>query len=168
MVNYLHNLYDYIIKHTYHTTEKYGKVLIVKFHLKLYNMIRINFVKNYRRVFTLEKRQSKRLDVHIELKISDLFHQDNVQIKDIDAPIVVTNISKKGIGLETTATLPIGYYFNATINLGNSDSSLYTVLQIIRKEEHDNINYYGCEFVGLAPILDFIFEDYKPDWESEE
>ncbi len=116
----------------------------------------------------MEKRQSKRLDVHIELKISDLFHQDNVLIENIDAPIVVTNISKKGIGIETTANLPTGYYFNATINLGNNESSLYTVLQIVRKVEHDDVNYYGCEFIGLAPILDFIFEDYKPDWEADE
>ncbi len=114
----------------------------------------------------MEKRQSKRLDVHIELKISNLFHQNNVLIDNIDAPIIVTNISKKGIGFESDAVLPTGYYFNAQINLGNSDSSLYTVVQIVRSEKKGDTMYYGCQFIGLAPILDFIFEDYKPNWDE--
>ncbi len=114
----------------------------------------------------MEKRKSKRLDVHIELKISNLFQQNNVLIDNIDAPIIVTNISKMGIGFESDAVLPTGYYFNAQINLGNSESSLYTVVQIIRCEKKDDTFYYGCQFIGLAPILDFIFEDYKPNWEE--
>lgn len=115
----------------------------------------------------MEKRNSKRLDVNIELNISNLFNQNNVLIDNIDAPITVTNISKSGIGFESSAILPTGYYFNAKINLGNSDSSLYTVVQIIRSEAREDAMYYGASFVGLAPILDFIFEDFKPNWEEE-
>ena len=55
-----------------------------------------------------EKRRSKRLDVNMSLKISNLFRQDNVLIENIDAPIMVTNISKLGIGFETDAVLPVG------------------------------------------------------------
>ncbi len=116
----------------------------------------------------MEKRKSKRLNVNIELKISNLFNQNNVLIDNVDAPITVTNISKTGIGFESNAVLPTGYYFNAKINLGDSDSSLYTVVQIVRSEKREDSMYYGCAFIGLAPVLDFIFEDYKPNWESDD
>lgn len=113
-----------------------------------------------------EKRKSKRLNVDLALKISNIFRQDNVLIENIDAPIRVKNISKCGIGFETEATLPIGYYFNAKINLGNKESSLYTVVQIIRAEALEHGMYYGCEFIGLAPILDIVFEDFQPGWDE--
>lgn len=113
-----------------------------------------------------EKRKSKRLNVEMNLKISNIFRQDNVKIENIDAPIKVTNMSKCGIGFETDAILPVGYYFNSKITLGNKDSSLYTVVQIVRMEEHEDCLYYGCEFVGLAPILDYVFEDFNPGWDD--
>lgn len=113
-----------------------------------------------------EKRKSKRLDVDMSLNISDIFKQDNVKIENIDAPIRVTNLSKSGIGFESEATLPVGYYFNAKINLGNSDSTLYTVVRIIRAEGTPYGMYYGCEFIGLAPILDLIFDDYNTEWDN--
>lgn len=113
-----------------------------------------------------EKRRSKRLDVNLSLKISNLFRQDNVLIENIDAPIMVTNISKLGIGFETDAVLPVGYYFNAKITLGSEDSVLYTVVQIVHTENHHNTMYYGCEFIGLAPVLDFVFENFNPGWDD--
>ncbi|MBQ6814953.1 MAG: PilZ domain-containing protein [Lachnospiraceae bacterium] len=114
-----------------------------------------------------EKRKSKRINVDMALKISNIFRQDNVMIENIDAPIRVTNISKRGIGFETEAVLPVGYYFNAKITLGNKDSSLYTVVQIVRTETtEDSSNYYGCEFIGLSPILNFVFEDFNPGWDE--
>ncbi len=109
----------------------------------------------------VDKRRSKRLDVDMKLNISNLFKQDNVLIGNIDAPIHVVNISKNGIGFQSEAILPVGYYFNAKIDLGNSDSSLYTVVQIMRTEKRDDTFYYGCEFIGLAPVLDFIFDDFE-------
>lgn len=109
----------------------------------------------------VDKRRSKRLDVDMTLNISNLFKQDNVLIGNIDAPIHVVNISRNGIGFESEALLPVGYYFNAKINLGNKESSLYTVVQIVRTEQLEKIMYYGCEFIGLAPVLDFIFDDFE-------
>ena len=114
----------------------------------------------------MEKRKSKRLPVDMSLKISNIFRQNNELITKIDAPINVTNISKRGIGFETQASLPIGYYFNAKINLGNNLSSLYTVVQIVRVEAKDDTMYYGSQFIGLSPILDIIFEDYNPGWDE--
>lgn len=108
-----------------------------------------------------EKRRSERQDIDLTLNISNLFKQDNIYIKDIDSPIRVQNISKHGIGFTSKALLPIGYYFNAKIKLNNNDDSmLYTVVKIIRSTtDDDGLIYYGCEFIGLAPILDFIFDD---------
>ncbi len=109
----------------------------------------------------LEKRRAKRLPIDMSLNISNLFKQDNSFINGIDAPIHVTNISKGGIGFESKANLPIGYYFNAKINLGNPEASLYAVVRIIRIEKLEDENFYGCEFIGLAPVLDFIFDEFE-------
>ena len=114
-----------------------------------------------------DKRRSKRLNVDMSLNISNLFKQDNVLIGNIDSPIHVVNISRNGIGFESEAVLPVGYYFNAKIDLGNKESSLFTVVQIIRTEMRDQGMYYGCEFIGLAPVLNFIFEDFENDYEEE-
>ena len=113
-----------------------------------------------------EKRKSKRINVDMTLKISDLFRQDNVKIDKLEAPIKVTNISKGGIGFESDAQLPVGYYFNTKITLGNEQSVLYTVVQIIRAEPQEDTMYYGCQFIGLAPILDIIFENFNPGWDD--
>lgn len=111
----------------------------------------------------MEKRRTKRLDIDLKLVISDLFKQDNVIISNIEAPITVTDISKGGIGFDSTASLPIGYYFNASIKLGNDDSLLYTVIRIIRSSlSFDGTStHYGAEFIGRADILDYIFDDYE-------
>ena len=110
----------------------------------------------------LEKRRTKRMEISLELSISSLFRQDNDAIV-IDSPIMVTDISKGGIGFSSGDFLPIGYYFNATIQLGSQDSKLYSVVRIIRSSVMDAdkpLYHYGCEFVGMAPILDFIFDEY--------
>lgn len=111
----------------------------------------------------IEKRRAKRMDVDISLNISNLFKQDNVLISNIDSPIHVVNVSRYGIGFETKAILPDDYYFNAKINLGDKDSSLFTVVKILRSRllDEEGNYYYGCEFVGLAPVLDFIFEEFE-------
>lgn len=108
-----------------------------------------------------EKRKFKRLPVDMKLEISNLFKQDNVVIKNIDAPIRVTNISKSGIGFESQAILPVGYYFNSKITLGGNLNNLYTVVQIVRVEKREDSIFYGCEFIGMAPVLNFIFDDFE-------
>ena len=109
-----------------------------------------------------EKRRTNRMQVELSLKISSLFMQDNIKVENIDAPINVINISKGGIGFITESVLPLNYYFNATINLGDEDASLYCVVKIIRtKELADGMHLYGCEMIGLAPVLSFIFDNYE-------
>lgn len=107
------------------------------------------------------KRRAKRVKVTLDLTVSSLFDQDNDKI-NIDSPIMVKDISKFGLGFISKSILPINYYFNAALKLGSDESMLYCVVKIIRCEALEDDEYsYGCEFVGLAPVLDYIFEDLE-------
>lgn len=108
-----------------------------------------------------ERRRTKRMPISLSLEISNLYNQDNVKVGDLDAPIEVTNISQSGLGFITKSILPLGYYFNANINLGNEDT-LRSVVKIIRSQPSDNGTVsYGCEFVGMADVLSYVFEEYE-------
>ena len=111
----------------------------------------------------LEKRRNPRMDISMELHISSLFKQDNDSI-EINSPITIIDISKGGIGFTTNDFLPIGYYFNAVIQMGHQESKLYCVVRIVRSqtvEGEDNLYLYGCEFVGLPEILHPAFKKYE-------
>lgn len=117
----------------------------------------------------LEKRRSVRMATELELSVSSLFKQDNDSI-EINSPIIVTDVSKSGIGFTSKNFFPVGYYFNACLKLGDQDSKLYSVVKIIRSQtdtDKPELCHYGCEFVGMAPVLDFIFEDYAKSLEED-
>ena len=116
-----------------------------------------------------DKRRYKRLPVSMTLEISSLFKQDHEQIEGLDAPIKVTDISKGGIGFISPSELPVGYYFNACIQLGDEDAKLFSVVKIVRKVNVDKEDgfLYGCELIGLAPVLSYIFEDYEKKLRDE-
>lgn len=110
-----------------------------------------------------EKRRDKRMPIKLSLEINDLYKQDYIHVININAPIEVVNISKSGIGFSSESKLPLGFYFNASINLGEKET-LHSVVKIIRTQPMDDkLTMYGCEFIGMAEILSFIFEayDYK-------
>ena len=108
-----------------------------------------------------EKRRYKRLPIQLNLEVSQLFKQDNDIIPDLNAEIHVFDINQAGIGFTTTAYLPEGYYFNATIVLESSEQKILTVVKILNVTElDDGIYRYGCEFVGLAGIFNYVFDDY--------
>lgn len=115
-----------------------------------------------------EKRRHKRMPAELYLDISSLFKQDNVKVDNVHAPIEVIDVSKSGIGFKSKSILPVGYYFNARLVLGTRvDSSLNCVVQIIRNQLCDDGTYkYGCEFVGHAGILDYIFDEYEQELEK--
>lgn len=112
---------------------------------------------------SIEKRRHKRFRADLKLNVSSLFNQNNVQIKNIDSPILVTNVSKSGIGFESKSILPIDFYFNASLKLGAEENVLFCVVKIIRCQpiEGTDVYAYGCEFVGMAPVLNYIFEDFE-------
>ena len=103
-----------------------------------------------------EKRRDKRLPVcSMKLEISSLFKQDNQIIKNIDAPISVHDISKGGIGFITKSDLPLNFYFNACIQLGDADAKLYCVVKI------GNVVLDGVYSWSELTVLKDHFEDLK-------
>lgn len=109
-----------------------------------------------------EKRRYKRLPIALQLEVSEVFKQDNEIIRDLNAEINVFDISKAGIGFTTTTYIPEDYYFNAIIVLGDSEQKIMTVVKILHRHNlPDNVYRYGCEFIGLAGIFDYVFEDYE-------
>jgi hypothetical protein len=117
-----------------------------------------------------EKRRDKRLPVFsMKLEISSLFKQDNEMIKNLDAPIEVENVSRGGIGFISKTDIPLGYYFNACIQMGHEDAKLYCVVKIIRREiRQDDTIFYGCEMVGLAPVFVNLFDEYENELEEKD
>lgn len=116
-----------------------------------------------------ERRRAKRMPITLSLEILNLYKQDNVQVSNIHAPIELVNISQEGIGFISESILPLGYYFCANIKLGDSEDTLHYVVKIIRRQAIDEKkNMYGCEFVGMAKILSYIFEEYDNKISAEE
>ena len=72
----------------------------------------------------IEKRRFKRMKADLTLNVSSLFNQDNMEIKNLDSPIKVINISEGGIAFESKSMLPINFYFNAALNLDNTVKSI--------------------------------------------
>ncbi|MBP1754232.1 MAG: PilZ protein [Firmicutes bacterium] len=100
-----------------------------------------------------DRRKYKRLPIELHLEVDEVFKQDHIVIKDLNASVSVTDISRSGIGFISEGSLPLGYYFRGRINLGDGDF-FYVVLQIVRAHISENsYKIYGAEFVGLAPFL---------------
>lgn len=88
----------------------------------------------------IEMRREKRWPIELQLEISSLFKQDNVKVENINAPIEVFDVSKAGIGFRTKSVLPIGYYFNARLVLGDQ-GTLNCVVRIIRQQQDGDRAY---------------------------
>jgi len=109
-----------------------------------------------------ERRKSKRLPVDIRLFIEFLYKQDHIKLDNINEDIVVTNISKTGIGFVCNHDLPLGFYFNAKIVI-DDEKFFYSVVKIVRKEDWPEGPYIGCEFVGLADVLSGCIDEYEKE-----
>jgi hypothetical protein len=108
-----------------------------------------------------ERRKHKRLPIELHLEVNSVFKQNHVIINNLEAEIEVFDISKTGLGFYSQADLPLEYYFNGKIKLGES-SYFYAVVQIVRKfQKEEGKNSYGAEFVGLAPFLASKIDEYE-------
>lgn len=114
----------------------------------------------------LDKRRARRLPIKLDLTISDLFRQDNVKANIEEADIEVFDVSTRGIGFKSTSILPLNFYFNAKIVLGEPDNLVYTVVKIVRIQKEEDGFIYGCEFVGLPDILHPAFKKYEEEIDS--
>lgn len=116
----------------------------------------------------VENRRGNRIPVGMHLEISSVFKQNNVHVSNINAPIEVTDISKYGIGFVSRSVLPIGFYFDSRLKFEDGRDSINCVVRIVRrKQQDDGLTAYGCEFVGMSPVFDYIFDDTERDYISE-
>lgn len=112
----------------------------------------------------VEQRKYVRVPVKLDLEVSEIFKQDNVRVSNLNAPIEVIDISRNGLGFITKSILPIGFYFNARLEFSDETKAINCVVRIIRqKEDADGTNHYGCEFVGMPTVFDYIFEELEED-----
>lgn len=111
-----------------------------------------------------EQRKAKRVKFTMHLEVSSLFKQDNVKVENLNAPIEIQNISKSGIGFLSDSVLPIGYYFNACLRFEKMNEELKCVIRIVRHSKTpEGRSFYGCEFVGMASVFDYIFDDVEKE-----
>ena len=105
-----------------------------------------------------EKRRYKRHAIDIYLSIEELYQP--MQKMKIDKSLIrVCNVSKGGVGFTTKTLLPLGYYVKINLRVGDNQIRLCTVAKILHSQlMPDDKYYYGCEFVGLAPIYENIIE----------
>lgn len=107
-----------------------------------------------------ERRRNRRLPIHLELEINQLYKQDHVIIGGLEEEIEVINISRTGIGFLSNGEFPLDYYFNAKIEF-DKKQFFYCVVKLIRKEALEGSTLYGCEFVGLAEFLSKKVDEYE-------
>lgn len=112
----------------------------------------------------IEMRREKRWPAKLQLEVTRLFKQDDVKVENINAPIEVLDVSKAGIGFKTVSVLPVGYYFNARLELGAG--AMNCVVRIIRQQKRGEEYFYGCEIVGTASIMDYVINEYAAVLES--
>ncbi len=112
----------------------------------------------------VDMRREKRWPIELTLEITSLFKQDNVRVENINAPITVIDVSKAGIGFRTKSVLPVDYYFNARLVLGES-GAMNCVVRILRQQKSGDEYVYGCEIVGAAAIMDYVINDYAASLE---
>lgn len=109
----------------------------------------------------IEKRRSQRLPVNIKLTISDLYNQNRHGIHNLSSPIEVINISKHGIGFISECILPIGFYFNAKLDMDDSEHPFFTIVKIIHNSPISKSEYrYGAEFTNLTPEHELLIENF--------
>lgn len=116
----------------------------------------------------VENRRSKRIPVVMHLEISSVFKQNNVHVSNINAPIEVIDISKYGIGFVSKSVLPIGFYFDSRLQFEDENDCINCVVRIVRrKKREDGLTVYGCEFVGMPSIFDYVFDDVEKEYTSK-
>jgi hypothetical protein len=114
-----------------------------------------------------EQRRNIRVPVKMNLEVSDIFKQDNVKVSNINAPIEIVDISRDGVGFVTKSVLPIGFYFNSRLEFHNKQNAINCVIQIIRqRKSEDGLFHYGCIFVGMPSVFDYIFEEMEAEYKK--
>lgn len=109
-----------------------------------------------------ERRRNHRVSYNAVINIDQVYNQDQVIKETQSFPVEIVDISKGGVGFIAQTELPMNYYFNAKLDLGNG-KQFYSVLKIIRKRQEDDQFIYGCEFTGLADVLSLYIDQFEKE-----
>lgn len=109
-----------------------------------------------------ERRRSHRLTYNAVINIDQVYNQEQIIKGTREFPVEILDISKGGIGFIAKEELPLNFYFNAKIDLGNG-KQFYSVLKIMRVEDVEDGYNYGCEFTGLADILSIYIDEFEQE-----
>lgn len=95
-----------------------------------------------------EKRRTKRMNLDSSILLKRVDIDANFRPIEID----IINMSKVGIGFETTKVLELGCIYEGELVIWTKEK-MHTFLEIVRIEQKDDIFEYGAYFIGM-PDLD--------------
>ena len=79
----------------------------------------------------IEKRRYNRHKANLTLNVSKLFKQDYINIRNLDSPINITDISKGGIGFRSKSILPLDFYFDDDVIFDYKDGDVEFEVKVI-------------------------------------
>lgn len=94
-----------------------------------------------------EKRRDKRLDLTVSIQLERLDKDDITTVKYVN--VDVKDLSRSGIGFQTTQKLEIGTYYDTQIQIWTKEV-VNAVIEIVRREEVEDGYRYGCIFIGMT------------------
>lgn len=112
-----------------------------------------------------DRRRKKRVPLSSQLNVESLFKSGEQTSIKSNFDIVITDISKGGMGFITEEVLPVDYYFNAKVVI-DAEKMFYCVLKVVRVDKEETGYRYGSEFVGLAEILGHNIDEYIEECED--
>lgn len=112
----------------------------------------------------IDNEKQNREPVSIRLSISDLFRQDQNGIHDLDAPVILEDISRKGLSFLSECIFPAGYFFNAALEITQSSTeTVFTKVKIVHVEIVDCSHYrYSCIFTDLPAYAAALIDQFTP------
>ena len=95
-----------------------------------------------------ERRKHKRLDLDVSVQLERLDQDDITTLKFIH--VVVTDISRSGIGFVSDQNLKVGTYYDTKIQIWTKEV-VDAVIEIVRREDQSEQGYhYGAVFIGMT------------------
>ena len=95
-----------------------------------------------------ERRKHKRLDLDVSVQLERLDQDDITTLKFIH--VVVTDISRSGIGFVSDQNLKVGTYYDTKIQIWTKEV-VDAVIEIVRRDALPEGGYkYGCRFIGMT------------------
>lgn len=96
-----------------------------------------------------EKRKSRRMDLKSRLVVKRI---DNGKENSVDVFIDVMNVSRTGIGFESTEQLRIGEVYEAFLTIWTQEV-IHAFIEVVRIEKVADGEYsYGGIFIGMPEI----------------